>query len=116
MEDDIWLALVPPDHIELLQRHQVAALAALKLRLWLLSGHGGLGLALALLGSRGQRLITNCLVYRGSGRGLQVDRIYLALVQLQRWPLNSLAAGHGRILLLLELFERHLWDKGSRRV
>ena len=50
MEDDIWLALVPPDHIELLQRHQVAALAALQLRLWLLSGFRGLGLALALLG------------------------------------------------------------------
>ena len=82
MEDDIWLAFVPPDHIELLQRHQVAALAALQLRLWLLSGHRGLGLALALLGRRSQRLLAGPLVYRGSGRGLHVDRIDLALVQL----------------------------------
>ena len=44
---------------------------------------------------------------------MQVDRIYLALVQLLRRPLHSLAAGHGRVLLLLELFEGHLWDEGS---
>ena len=82
MENGIWLALVAPDHIELLQRHEIAALAALQLRRWLLSGHRGLGLALALLGHRNQRLLANHLVYRGSSGGMQVNRINLALVQL----------------------------------
>ena len=62
MEDDVWLALVPPDHIELLQCHKVAALAALQLWLWLLSGRRGLGLALAFLGRCSLRLIDNYLV------------------------------------------------------
>ena len=73
MEDDIWLALVPPDHIELLQRHQITALATLELRLRLLSGHRKLGLALALFGCCCVRLLANLLVYRGSSGSLQVD-------------------------------------------
>ena len=44
---------------------------------------------------------------------MKVNRIHLTLVQLYWGPLHSLAAGHGCVLLLLELFEGHLRDKGG---
>ena len=73
LEDGIRLALVPPDHIELLKCHEITALTALQLRLRLLSGHRKLGLALALFGCCCVRLLANPLVYRGSSGGLQVN-------------------------------------------
>lgn len=111
-EQGLRLALITMQHVQLLQRRQIVALAHLKLV------HCALAVSLSVE-TAGCLVDLSCrechhrVLIRRSCRRPHVEGVHLAFVQFL--PLR-LVARHRSILALLKLLERHLGNERGRSV